>query len=110
MKTSKNNISTKSVLFTVCLIALSSVSKAASFETFANNVYNELFKGNSIGLYIIGGILSVSIIAYFIVSKIQDKEEEEERRKEKERPHHLHQLPYERHHHSHWSQQHKKSA
>ncbi len=110
MKTSQNIINPKSVLITVCLIALSSVSKAASFETIKNNVYNEFFKGNSIGLYIIGGILSVSIIAYFIVSKIQDKEEEEERKREKEHPHHVHQLPYERHHHSNWANQHRKSA
>ena len=48
MKTIINKISTKSVLFTVCLIALSSVSKAASFETIKNNVFNELFKGNSV--------------------------------------------------------------
>ena len=110
MKTSNKPISHKSVLLTLCLIALSSVSKAASLETIKNNVYNELFKGGSVGLYIIGGILSVSIVAYFIVSKIQDKQEEEERQREKEHPHHVHHLPYERHHHSHWSQEHKKSA
>ncbi len=107
MKTIEKISQKKALLFTCCLMLVAEASKASSF---INTIKKEFANVNPIGIYIIVGVLTVGIIAYFITSYIESKQPKDEaptniRHINTGKEHH-----YGHHHHQHVSQHQTKKT